>query len=108
GELEVDHLHFLLVVACRVEGRLVDEVGQVRAAETGCSTGYDAGVNVFRQRDVARVHAQDALAALEVRQVDDDAAVEAAGAEEGRVEHVGAVGGRDEDHAVIRLEAVHL
>ena len=38
----------------------------------------------------------------------DDAAVEAARAQERRVEHVGAVGGGDDDDAVVRLEAVHL
>src|SRR5207253_5393264 len=39
---------------------------------------------------------------------DNDAAVEAAGAEEGGIEDVGAVRRGDEDHAVVRLEAVHL
>src|SRR6185312_13617138 len=38
----------------------------------------------------------------------DDLAVEAAGAEEGRVEDVGPVGGGDQDDALIGLEAVHL
>ena len=51
---------------------------------------------------------EDALAALHVRTVDDDLAVEAAGPEERRVEDVGPVGRRDEDDALVRLEAVHL
>ncbi len=51
---------------------------------------------------------EDALAALHVRTVDDDAAIEAARAQQRRIEHVGAVGGRDEDDALVRLEAVHL
>ena len=38
----------------------------------------------------------------------DDAAVEAARAQERRVEHVGPVGRGDEDDALVRLEAVHL
>ena len=51
---------------------------------------------------------QDALAPAHVRPVHDDLAVEAPGAQQRRVEHVGAVRGRDEDHAVVRVEAVHL
>ena len=40
--------------------------------------------------------------------VDDDLAVEAAGAQQRRVEDVGAVGGGDQDDVVLHLEAVHL
>ena len=48
------------------------------------------------------------LAAAQVGAGDDDAAVEAAGAQERRVEHVGPVGRGDEDDALVGLEAVHL
>ena len=51
---------------------------------------------------------EDALAALHVGTVDDDAAVEAAGTQQRRIEHVGPVGRGDEDDAFVRLEAVHL
>ena len=51
---------------------------------------------------------EDALAALHVGTVDDDAAVEAAGAQQRRIEHVGTIGRGDEDDAFVRLEAVHL
>ena len=40
--------------------------------------------------------------------VDHDLPVEAARAEQRRIEHVGAVGGGDQDDAVVGLEAVHL
>src|SRR5947209_11503778 len=52
--------------------------------------------------------AQNSLAAFEVGQIDDDAAVEAAGAEQRRIEDVGTVRSGDEDDAVVRFEAVHL
>ena len=51
---------------------------------------------------------KDAFAAAHVGARDDDAAVEATGAQDRRVEHVGAVGRRDDDDAFVRLEAVHL
>jgi hypothetical protein len=54
------------------------------------------------------VHAQDALAADHVRVRHDDLAVEAAGAQERRVEHVGPVRGRDDDDAFVGLKTVHL
>ncbi len=51
---------------------------------------------------------QNAFASLDVRPVDNDAAIETAWAQQRRVEHVGPVGRRDEDDAFVRLEAVHL
>ena len=51
---------------------------------------------------------EDRLAAGAVRRRDDDAAVEAAGAQQRRVEHLGPVGGAEHDHALARGEAVHL
>ena len=63
---------------------------------------------VCGDRLAARVHVEDLLAPDAVRPVDDDLAVEAPGAKEGRVEDVGPVGGRDQDHVVLHLEAVHL
>ena len=62
----------------------------------------------LRQRLAARVDVEDLRAALAVGPVDGDLAVEAAGAQQRRVEDVGPVGGRDHDDVVLRLEAVHL
>ena len=49
-----------------------------------------------------------AVAALHVRPVEDDLAVEPARAQERRVEDVRPVGGGDDDHVRVRVEAVHL
>ena len=65
-------------------------------------------VHVVGQRNLLGVDGEDALAALHVGTVDDDAAIEAAGPQQRRIEHVGTVGRRDEDDAFVRLEAVHL
>ena len=74
----------------------------------GRAAGDDRGIDIGRQRHLAHMHLQDLLAAQDVRVGHDDLAVEAAGAQQRRIEHVGAVGGGDQDHALIRLEAVHL
>ena len=54
------------------------------------------------------MHREDAFAALHVGTVDDDAAIEAAGAQQRRIEHVRAVGRGHQDDAFVALEAVHL
>ena len=48
------------------------------------------------------------MPALQVRAVDRDLPVEAAGAQQRRVEDVGPVGGGDQDDAALDVEAVHL
>ncbi len=51
---------------------------------------------------------QDLLAAADVRQADDDLAVETARAQQRLVKHVGTVGRGNHDHAGIGFETVHL
>lgn len=53
------------------------------------------------------MYLEDTLAADDVGVRHDDLTVETAGTQQRRIEHVGAVGGGDQDHAFIRLEAVH-
>ena len=54
------------------------------------------------------VHFEDRLAAVDVGRGQHDLAVEAARPQQGRIEHVGAVGGGDDDDVGVRVEAVHL
>ena len=67
----------------------------------------------FRSTSGADLHAlgvdaQDLLASLDVRLVDEHLAIEAAGAEQRRIEHLGPVGRAHDDDALARVEAVHL
>mmetsp|Transcript_39667 Transcript_39667/g.93470 ORF Transcript_39667/g.93470 Transcript_39667/m.93470 type:complete len:481 (-) Transcript_39667:1549-2991(-) len=93
---------------CSQDGRLVHEVLEVRAAEADRPPGDILEVQVLGQLLVPHVHLQDLLAALDVRQADGDAPVEAAGPQQRVVEDVCAVRGRDDDDAGVALEAVHL
>ncbi len=70
--------------------------------------GEDLEVDVRRQRRAFRVHAKNLFAASHVGTGNRDAPVEAAGSQNRRVEHVGAVGGGDDDDAVVGFEPVHL
>jgi hypothetical protein len=106
-DFKVIHVNGLAVEAGCGESGLVDHVGQVGSAEARCAASEDVEVDVFRHRNLLGVDAEDLFAALDVGTVDDDATVEAAGTEQGRVEDVGTVGGGDENDAVVGLEAVH-
>src|SRR6202043_2542145 len=54
------------------------------------------------------MHLEDALAPDDIGVRYDNLAVEAAGAEKRRIEHVGTVRRRDYDDALVGLEAIHL
>ena len=88
---EVRLLHDLVVAPRGGERRLVDEVREIGADHAG-RRGRDPGeVDVGAERDAARVHAEDRLAARAVGRLDGDAAVEPSGAEQapGRARRVG-------------------
>ena len=98
-----------LLVAARGQKRgLVKQVGQVGAGKAGGELGHGGQVHVAAERLVLRMHVQDALAALHVGHVHHDLTVEATGAQQRGVEHVGAVRGGDEHHGVVGFEAIHL
>ena len=90
------------------QGRLVDQVGQVGADEARGDPGHFLQVHRPIQPHVAAVDFEDVLAAADVGPIDQHVAVEAPRAEQGRIERLGAVGGRHDDHAAVGGEAVHL
>ena len=108
GLLELLHRDQALAAAGGEQGGFVDEVGEVGAGEARRAARDDARVDVGRQRHLLHVHGEDLLAAVDVGARHDDLAVEAAGAQQRRIEHVGTVGRGDDDDAFIGLEAVHL
>ena len=98
---------FLLRRAARMAASLTrfarsaPEKPGVRRASASRSTVLSSGLPLMWTSRISR-------AALDVRAVEDDLAVEAARAQERRVEDVGPVGGGDDDHVGVRVEAVHL
>ena len=94
--------------ACGEQRRFVDDVGEVGAGEAGRPRGQRVEVDLTGQWLALGVQLEDLPAPGAERRVDGDLAVEAAGPQERGVEDVGPVGGRDDDHAVGGLEAVHL
>ena len=87
--LELVLLDHLLPIARGEERGLVNEVREVGAGEAGRAGGERVEVDLTRERLAARVHLEDLPAAEAVGTVDDDLAVEAARAQERRIEDVG-------------------
>jgi hypothetical protein len=97
-----------VVAAGGLEGGLVDQVGQLGPDHAWGGRGDRVQVDIVGHRDAADVHVQDLAAAGLVGRADGEAAVEAAGAQQGRVEDFGPVGGGQHDHVLGAGEAVHL
>ncbi len=108
GLLELGHPDELLVAARGEDRRLVDEVGEIGTGEARRLLRDLIDGDRLVEWLALRVDAQDLHAALHVRAIEDHLAVEAAGAQQSRVEDVRPVGRRDHDHARVRVEAVHL
>ena len=105
--LEVLHLDGFLALPGRQQGRLVADVGDFGAGEAGRLAGQHLQVHVVAQDQVARVHLEDLQPLAAVGLVDENLSVEAAGPQQGRIEHVGPVRGRHDDDALVRVETVH-
>ena len=108
ADFEIDHRDHALAGAGGEQRRLVHDVGEIRAGEPRCAARDHPRIDVRPDPHLLHVHLQDLLAAKHIRVGHDDLTVEAAGPQQRRVEHVGAVGRRDQDDAFIGLEAVHL
>ena len=108
GILEVDHFHPLLVLARRQQGRFVDDVGQIGARHARRRARHPVQVHPRRDGDLPDMNAEDLLAPAHVRHVHHHLAVETARPQQRRIEHVGTVGGGDDDHALLGVEPVHL
>ena len=68
-----------------------DEVREIVTREPGCAARNRPQIDVRFERGLARMHAQNLLAALQIRIAHGHLTIEAAGTQEGLVEHVRAV-----------------
>ena len=108
GLLQRGHGDQRAVVPRGEQRALVDHVGQVRAGEAGRPPGDHVEVHVGGERLAARVHPQDAAPPGQVRLGHHDLPVEPARPQQRRVQDVRPVGGRDDDHPALDVEAVQL
>jgi hypothetical protein len=106
--LEVPHRDGGLAPAGGEHRRLVDQVAEVGPREAWRGGGHPVQIDVGRQRHLAHVNAQDRGPVLAVRQIEGHVTIEPSRTQQGRVEHVGTVGGGQDDDGLVGLEAVHL
>mmetsp|Transcript_14045 Transcript_14045/g.35385 ORF Transcript_14045/g.35385 Transcript_14045/m.35385 type:complete len:951 (-) Transcript_14045:158-3010(-) len=106
--VDVIRVDGIRVAPQRLQRRLVEHVGQLGWAEPGEVARHLVQVHVRGHGVLAGVHPQHVAAAHGVWLEHLDLAVKAAGAHEGGVEQVRAVGGRHKDDADVGREAVHL
>ena len=108
GHQQVVLVHGLAALADGPQRRLVHQIGKVRAHTAGGGLRDLVQIHVLRQTDVAGVYLQRSQTARQIGPVDGDAPVEAAGAQQRLVQHLGAVGGAQHDDALAGVEAVQL
>src|SRR3546814_17384338 len=75
------------------QSRLIDKVGQIGAREAGCAAGNDTRLHVRGKRHLLHVHRKDLLPSLYVRARPPNLPVEAAGAQQRRIQPARPVGG---------------
>ena len=108
GPVEILGRDLLLMLPGREQGRLVHQVLQVGAGKAHGAPGYVGQVHPVCQGHVPGMDPQDFLPGLALGPLQDHLAVEATGPHQGRIQHVGPVGGGDDHYRLVRLEAVHL
>jgi hypothetical protein len=105
---EVGLLDLLVIAARREQRGLVDQQREVGARHARRRCGDALEVDGVGKRHRARVDLEDLQAPDLVRRLHGDAAIEAARAQQRRIEDLGPVGGAEDDDVRPRLEAVHL
>ncbi len=90
------------------QGRLVDKVRQICAHAAGGGLSDLLQIHILGQMDVPGVDLQGGQTARQIGTVHGDAPVEAAGTQQGLVQHLRAVGGAQNDDALAGIEAVQL
>ena len=106
--IEVGGVDGLLVFAGCQERGLIHEVREIGPAHPHRAAGDLVEIDVGCQGDVPGMDLEDLQTSLLGRQIDRDMTIEPAWPKQGGVEHVGAIGCGQNDHAFAGGEAVHL
>ena len=95
GQFEIRHGYNLLVVASRIQSRLINKIRQIGPGEARSAARDHADVNVFAQWNLARVNLQDPFAAAHVRTRNHYTAIEPPWPEQRGIENVWTVSRSD-------------
>ena len=112
-----DHLYTLLqirlghifpVLSYCPKSRFIYNVGKLCSGRSGCHPGDNAEVHALIHLNFPCMYLQDILPALQIRQLYRNPPVESSRPGKGRIQGLGAVGRRKDDHAVVCLKSIHL
>ena len=98
----------LPVMFYRVDGRLVDNVGQIRSHQPGGCQGQGLQIHGLIHGHILGVHLQGLQTSLHIRAVHDDPPVKTSRSQQRLVQHLRPVGGRKYQKPLGSVKAVHL
>src|SRR5271157_1219341 len=107
GFFKVGDLDLFFIFSRSQKRCLVDQVGKVSAGEAWCAPRYDRQVDNPGEDGLFRMHAENSLSALDIRNRDDNLPVESARPQKGWVKHVRPVGCGHNNDTLVRFEPVH-
>ena len=107
GVEEVLLTHCLAVVASGNERCLVTYIGYVGTGKAWCLTRQEVDVEALVGLNWFKMHLEYRLTLVKVGQVDMYLPVETSSSHEGRIEHIGSVGGCKYNYATVGAETVH-
>ena len=105
-------VHGLLIderafTAGREDGRLVDQVGEIRSGKPRRPPRPEFHGDFIAQGSTAGMDAKDGFAAAAIRKLHHDLAVKATWTQQGRIQDIGPIGGRQHDDSGVLFEPVH-
>ena len=101
-------VHRLLVVAGRIERRLIAHIGNIRSGEAGRMLGDKIQVEIRSQFNFAQMHLKDFLTLIQVRQINVNLTVKTTGPHQSLVQNIGPVGRSQDNHPAVGVKTIHL
>ena len=106
--LDLVHRDHGTMAASGQQRRFVEQVCQIGTGKANGHLGELLKLNVLVHRLILGMYAQDLLATLYVRTVDRDLTIKTTGAQQCRIQNIGAIGCGDQDDRLAFLKTVHL
>ena len=108
GVVDLVHGDLAELTASSQDGGLIQQIGQVGASEARGAPGHFVEINVFRQGLAAGVNAKYLETTAVIRAIHHHLTVKATRTHQGLIQHVGAVGGRNDDDSGVAFKTIHL
>ena len=108
GVIDLVHGDLAELTASSENRGLIQQIGQISTGETRGAAGHLVEVNVFGQGLAAGVNAEHLETAAVIGAIHHHLAVKATRTHQGLIQHIRAVGGRNNDDSGVAFKAVHL